>query len=246
MTENEVEIDYRRPLEKNTILYKKYLVESLIGKGGFGLVYLANDVDSNEKVAIKEYFPCGKSTREIDSDNLVFYKCSEKEIDFEKLDIIKNEADVLQKVSNIKGVISYKDSFYENNTFYIIMEHIKGITLQMYVQSHGIIKYSEMMELLTPIANVLYSMHKMSIVHRDICPENILVSDTLEVKLIDFGSALDLKKRNSEMLLEPTYRKGYSIPQKCKKESEFVFLSDAYLMLATCYYCMTGKTIDEI
>lgn len=230
----------RIPLHSRTVLFSRYQIQHLIGQGGFGLTYVAFDLQKSKKVAIKEHFPYGNSYREISTQKIIFHKAMEEK-KFNKYIFAENEATILKKISSIPEVIAFEDYFLENNTAYIVTEYFKGITLQEWVQKQGKISERECLKLLEPIIACLSKLHMMGIVHRDVCPENILVSEDRKLKLIDFGSALDLNQENSKEILEPTYRKGFSPSQQCDKSYICAAWRDLYAIEATIRYCITKK-----
>lgn len=133
-------------------------------------------------------------------------------------------------------------TFFDNDTVYIVMEYIDGVTLQNWINCLGKVGFIRCLELLKPIMYCLEAVHKMGIIHRDICPENIIITEELKCKIIDFGTAVDLSRDNSRKILEATYRRGYSPPEQYEYGRLIDYSSDIYSVMAIVYYCLTGHT----
>ena len=119
------------------------------------------------------------------------------------------EAQKVAKFDNNVGVVSVKNCFLENGTAYIIMEYISGINLGAYAELHGgKLTFTETLKLLrTPILT-LEELHRASTWHRDISPENLMLTKDGKVKLIDFGSAMESDREKKTRVL--MIRAGYS------------------------------------
>lgn len=209
-----------------------------MGRGGFGIVYLATDTQQTEKVVVKEYFPYGRACRGGDS-NIIFSENGRN-----GYELFIYEAFVMEKVKDFAETPAFYDFIQENNTAYIVMEYLKGITLREWIGNHGRICAHSCFAMLKPVIQCLGRMHSRGILHRDICPDNIIVSDTGTVKIIDFGSAVDLKNY-SDVMAEPTYRKGFSPPEQYERNKIPGTCSDLYALCATFYFCMTGLEPED-
>jgi len=235
-----MELMKRKPLKEESSLDKRYLIKGILGQGGFGIIYFAIDLKENQKVAIKEYFPYGKSHRNNFTQEITFQDSEERRNNKESYyDLFLNEATILQNLSEFNEVVSYKDYFMENNTVYIVMEYFEGITLREWIQNSNELKPIECFGLLESFMNGISKIHEKGVIHRDICPENILISEKLDLRIVDFGSALDLKRMNNKKILEPTYRKGFSPPEQYGEGDSLGVWSDIYAISATIYYCLT-------
>lgn len=230
-------MDFKRnALKKNVILYNRYMIEDVLGWGGSGLTYLASDLQENTSVAIKECAPYGKSYRNVGAKKIKFLDDAFVETQSE---LFANEAAILKELSGLTMAVLFKDFFQENDTYYIVMEYFKGITLQEMVNDSNKADSYDFIKVLRTVVECLGFMHERGIIHRDICPENILVSADLELRIIDFGSAVNLNRNNSQNIWNPTYRKGFSPPEQYRMEYEFGAWSDVYSICATIYYCVT-------
>ena len=107
--------DGRKFLKQNSALKGRYVIRDILGMGGFGIVYLAEDIEKNAKVAIKEYFPYGKSYRMDFSEKILFKGRAAYDMEYRYV-LFENEADILERVSGCFGAVSYQRFFYDNDT----------------------------------------------------------------------------------------------------------------------------------
>lgn len=236
-------------LPVRSILKGKYLIGKVIGEGGFGITYIGFDLDLEIRVAIKEFCPKQYVGREAE-DGLTIYPYNEKDAEFfdnEKQKFI-NEARRLAKFRNEGGVVSVLDYFIENGTAYIVMDYIDGITLKSYLKTlHSTtgknMSMAGVLNLFKPVMETLEKIHNANIIHRDISPENIMISkDFTKVYLIDFGTARDIE--DGHTLSE--YSKSFYTPieQMSEKMKQGPW-TDVYALCATIYVCITGRTLPE-
>lgn len=232
-------------LQEGTILNEKYRIESVLGEGGFGIAYLATDININETVAIKEFFPSTLGTRNVSkSMDMSITIISEKyqEMYDKGLARFREEAMRLAKFNNEPGIVSVKNYFEENNTGYMVMEFIEGINLKQYLKKNGgKIPYSEAIELLIPIMNSLSVVHKAGIIHRDISPDNIMITKAGMAKLIDFGAARSFDNEE-ERSMSVILKNGYAPLEQYSLKGEQGPATDVYALAATLYKMITGET----
>ena len=143
-----------RCLMPGTPLHDRYIVGKVIGEGGFGITYIGWDTLKETPIAIKEYFPSNVASRDCSHGGSTFvYFFNEKDEDIYKngFDKYTHEAEILQQFDDLDGIVSIHDFFHENNTAYIIMEYIDGITLKEYLQTNGTLSPKETFELMMPV-----------------------------------------------------------------------------------------------
>lgn len=231
-------------LKPFTILNGKYLVGRVLGEGGFGITYLGWDLNLDIKIAIKEYYPTGLVTREMTSTVTPF---SGNKADFYRagLDKFVKEAKSLAKFYTLPGIVVVKDFFRENGTAYIAMEFINGITLKQHLaNSGGRLRPNEVFELMRPLMKSLSQIHAEGIIHRDISPDNIMLTNKGEVKLLDFGAARDFvtdSNKSLSVLLKP----GYAPEEQYRTKGDQGPWTDVYALCATIYKMLTGITPPE-
>lgn len=233
-------------LKQGNILNKKYRIEKTLGEGGFGITYLAVDTLLELPVAIKEYYPAGYVTRETAAGNTVMPFSGEKRELYEegKQKFIK-EARAMGKLAGQRGIVAVRDYFEENNTAYIVMEYLNGITLKTYLkQNEGVLSPQETLQLIKPVVKSLALVHAQGLIHRDISPDNIMVLAENQVKLLDFGASRSVSI-NGEKSLSVLLKPGYAPEEQYRTRGEQGPWSDIYALCATCYRCITGHVPIE-
>lgn len=242
-----------RPLEPHqlrprSILNGKYLVGRALGEGGFGITYLGWDLNLDVRVAIKEYFPAGFVSRDstITASGMVRPGTAEQDGPYTVgLERFLQEAKSIAKFAPLPGIVAIRDFFRENGTAYIVMEYINGITLKQHLaNSGGRLRPNEAFELMRPILKSLAQIHTEGVIHRDISPDNIMLSNKGEVKLLDFGSARDFfsaEQRTYSVLLKP----GYAPVEQYQSRGIQGPFTDVYALCATLYKMITGQTPPE-
>ena len=231
-------------LQPNTTLQGgKYRIERVLGQGGFGITYLAEQVSLGRKVAIKEFFMKDFCSR--DEATLTVQTPttgSAKQVEQYKRKFVK-EARNLARLSH-PHIISVIDVFEENDTVYYVMPYFSGGSLQDFVTSHGTLPESEAMKYVKQIATALKYMHEeQHICHYDVKPANILLDDKGNAVLIDFGISKNYDASGHETTTTPVgMSEGYApIEQYQQNVEEFSPVSDVYALGATLYFLLHGK-----
>lgn len=233
-------------LPARTILAGKYLVGRVLGEGGFGITYIGWDLNLDIKLAIKEYYPTGFVTRETTVTSTVTPYTGEKGDFFRSgREHFVEEAKRLAKFYTMPGIVSVKDFFLENNTAYIVMEYIEGPTLKKKLSdSGGKLPADEVFAMMQPLVRSLAEVHKAGIIHRDISPDNIMLTKDNKIKLLDFGAARAFTgsgNRSLSVMLKP----GYAPEEQYRSRGAQGPWTDVYALCATIYRCITGVTPDE-
>lgn len=179
----------------DTIIHGRYLIGRVLGVGGFGITYQGQDLRNGNFVAIKEYYPNGMASRVPGTTEVDVIK------DYDGYQNGKNkflqEARIIYHFKN-QHILSIYSLFEENGTAYYIMEFLEGRDLRQYLQSKGgKIKWSELKYIIFQIADALECIHREGIIHRDISPDNIYLCSDNHAKLIDFGTARNLRENKS-------------------------------------------------
>ena len=228
-------------LRKGTRLIGRYTVEGVLGQGGFGITYLGMDELHEKPVAIKEFFPQGIVTRNIEyQDTVTVTFVGEKE-NYEKgKERFLKEARTMAKFSKDKGIVKALDFFEINNTAYIVMEYLEGVTLKQYLRENKRIDAEDLVELLVPLIESLDEIHSQGLIHRDISPDNIMVLPDGRIKLMDFGAARDYTEFG-EKSLSIVLKPGYAPPEQYQTNGVQGPWTDIYALCATMYKCITGE-----
>ena len=228
-------------LRKGTRLIGRYTIEGVLGQGGFGITYLGIDELHEKKVAIKEFFPQGIVTRNIEYRDTVTVTFVGEKDNYEKgKERFLKEARTMAKFSKDEGIVKALDFFEINNTAYIVMEYLEGITLKQYLRENQRIAPEDLIELLVPLIESLDEIHSQGMIHRDISPDNIMVLPDGRIKLMDFGAARDYTEFG-EKSLSIVLKPGYAPPEQYQTHGVQGPWTDIYALCATMYKCITGE-----
>lgn len=228
-------------IEPGTLLYDRYIVGKVLGYGGFGVTYLGWDGKLEQKVAIKEYLPGEFSTRMPGQSQVTVFNGEKNEQFHDGLKKFVEEAKHLAKFQNEQGIVKIFDSFEENDTAYIIMEFLDGETLTEYLKREKTIPEDVAVAMLMPVMESLQIVHDKGLLHRDIAPDNIFLTKSGEVKLIDFGAsryATTSHSRSLTVIIKP----GYSPEEQYRSRGDQGPHTDVYAIASTLYKMITGKT----
>ncbi|HWS30892.1 MAG TPA: DUF5050 domain-containing protein [Clostridia bacterium] len=229
-------------LPPRSILAGKYLVGKVLGEGGFGITYLGFDLNLNIKVAIKEYFPSGFVAR-TGGSTVTPFTGSSAEYYGNGIEKFLNEARSLARFHNLDGIVEVRDFFRENGTAYIVMEFVDGVNLRDELERRGgRMDANEVMALFKPLVASLVKVHATGLVHRDISPDNIMLTAEGKLKLLDFGAARDAAANKSvSVVLKP----GYAPEEQYRTHGELGAWTDIYALCGTIYKLITGVTPPE-
>lgn len=232
-------------LPPNTILYGKYLIGKVLGEGGFGITYIARDLNLDIKVAVKEYYPygCVNRNHSYSEDITVSGNVSNDEFETGKRKLM-GEARTLAIFSDLKGIVGVRDFFLFNNTAYIVMDYLEGITLKEYLKTRTTIPFDEAVTLLMPIMEDLVKVHETGLVHRDISPDNIMIVKDGTARLMDFGAARQTEGTDTKSL-SIVLKPGYTPEEQYRSRGEQGPWTDVYALCATIYKAVTGILPDE-
>lgn len=234
-------------LKPHTILNNKYVVGKVLGEGGFGISYLGFDTMLEMKVAIKEFYPSGFATRDVDESNTVTAFTGEKGEFFENgRNKFIREARTLAKFANLPGIVSVRDFFEENNTSYIIMEFVEGETLKSFLKkAGGTLPSKDVLRMMEPVIKSLSQVHKQGIIHRDISPDNIMILPDGTMKLLDFGAARETSPLGGEKSVSVMLKPGYAPEEQYRSHGNQGPWTDVYGICGTIYRCLVGKAPVE-
>lgn len=239
-----------RTLPPGTILAGKYFLGKVIGEGGFGITYLAWEMNLEVPVAVKEYFPSGLATRDTQltggKSKTVSVMAGDQGHYYQSgLRSFEQEARNLAKFQNLPGVVSVKDLFFENQTAYLAMEYIPGITMKQYLRSKGNrLDERTVLRLMRPVLESLDKVHRSGIIHRDISLDNILITADQKVTLIDFGAAR-MASGNDGKSMTILLKHGYAPVEQYQSKGRQGPWTDVYAICATMYRMISGKVPEE-
>ncbi|MFT6304250.1 MAG: serine/threonine protein kinase [Granulosicoccus sp.] len=224
------------PLLKHGEMLNWYRIERVLGRGGFGVIYLATDTNLQHQVAIKEYRVLEQAAAfETNATGMPkLTPLCEGMLRF--IDEARNL--VRFKHPNIVRVISV---FQLNDTAYIVMEFEEGIDLRAHLRISENVTESALKSMVVPIADGLAQVHQTGFIHRDIKPANILVRIDGSPVLLDFGSARNSSPVNTEPLTALVSAgfapfEQYSGGSECDQGP----WTDIYALGAVLYFAVTG------
>jgi eukaryotic-like serine/threonine-protein kinase len=190
----------------------KYKILSPLGSGGFGTVYLAKDTWIDKQVAIK-----------------VPHR---QNLDFGEL---LREPRLLASV-NHPNIVAITTAEKQDGIFFIVMEYVQGDTLENIIAREGLLDLTRALDYTCQICNAVDHAHKQGVLHRDLRPANVLVSDTGLAKVADFGTSrfLEIAAHGTTIIGSPPYM----APEQFQGKA--VFASDLYSLGITMYQMLTG------
>ena len=222
----------------------KYRIISSLGRGGFGITYLAEQVMTKRKVCIKEFFPKDYYTREGDTSQLTLASAGFAEaMNRYKAKFIK-EAQTIAAIDH-PNIIHIFDAFEDNGTAYYVMEYIDGVSLSSIVKERGAMSEAMAVDYIRQVAAALEYIHNRQIMHLDIKPGNIMVrKDDDRAILIDFGLSKHYDEKSGEATSTTPVgvSHGFAPMEQYKQGGvkEFSPETDIYSLGATLYYLVTG------
>lgn len=225
-------------LKEGTLVGNRYCLETVLGKGGYGITYRGTDTRLNQSVAIKEYYPVFWSSRYVDKGNNVVIHLGMESQYCKGMERFLEEARLLAQLSGVAGVVRVTDYFEENNTAYLVMEYLDGKNLkEMTEQFGGRIPAQVLLPVLSPAMFALKKIHEKGLIHRDLSPDNIMMLSDGTVRLIDFGNARDTTDNKSMTM---AMKEGFAAPEQYRSKGQGPY-TDVYGICAAMYYCLTGK-----
>lgn len=240
MKENEY--SYKELQPGTTLCGGKYVIKKKIGEGGFGITYKAIQTGLNRTVCIKEYFPAGKCTRATHARTVIVQGASDAVYEKYRAAFVK-EAKMLATLHH-PNIVEVIDVFDENNTSYMVMDYIEGRTLQSIVDQSGPIPYPEAVNYIAQVTNAVDYLHQRHILHRDIKPDNIMITADYKAILIDFGSAREFEQDKTQMHTSMLTH-GYAPTEQYTANSRKGSYTDIYAIGATMYFILTGQVPVE-
>lgn len=232
-------------LPPRTILAGKYILGRVLGQGGFGITYLAWDINLKTKLAIKEYLPQSIVTRVPGDRDVITYKESLSDQFDYGLEKFLQEARTLARFIDHHHIVSVRDFFRESNTAYLVMNYLEGKTLKEHLEQNSApLSYSQIHQLFSPLLDALEDIHRAGILHRDISPDNIYLRRDGKLVLIDFGAArqaIDHKGSGISVIVKP----GFTPEEQCRREGKQGPWTDIYALAASMYWVMTGQKPPE-
>lgn len=225
-------------LRPGTIVRENYLVGKVLGVGGFGITYLSKNLKTDQILALKEYFPAEIAYRDIDgpSGKKILVDGSQKRKFYEiGLQNFEKEAKNLLLFQQLDGIVKVENYFRENETAYIAMEYVRGISLKAYLNKREKpLSEKQVLKMIRPVLYALEKIHDMGMIHRDISPENLILDRSGKVTLIDFGAAR-MATGDETKSLTILLKHGYAPIEQYQSKGRQGAWTDIYALCATLY-----------
>ncbi len=221
-------------LMPGTILYGKYIAGRALEYKGYVVKYIGFDAENNRKVIINEYLPCDFSARTDGRKDITVYSGSAASQFEEGLFSFLNEGNLLSGHRNIAGMSKIYDCIAENETGYIISEHIEGKSLQEVLDEGTGFTAVSAKDTIKEVLQCLDAVHKLGVLHCGVSPDTIYIMPDGSVKLTDFVIA----KHNK---LKP----GYAAEEQYRSDGECGTWTDVYAVGAVLYRMVTGIRMPE-
>lgn len=215
----------------------RYRLERILGRGGFGITYSAVDEELHRHVAIKEFFPAGLVTRQSGTAAVSATPGCEARFAADRERFL-NEARTLARI-NHPGIVRVIDFLRENQTAYMVMEYIDGVSLAEAIDTGGAFSENRTRTLLHKLLPALQEIHALGLLHLDIKPDNILIGRNNQPVLIDFGAARSNASASGGITASGT--PGYAAPEQYEAPYDVSVRTDIYSLAAVLCACLTAK-----
>ncbi len=221
-------------------LQDSYSIRSLLGQGGFGITYLAEEEASGRLVVIKENYPAEFSLRHSANYSVSPAGLNKKDEYEWALTAFLNEARTLTRLRH-PNIVTALTVFKSLGTAYYVMDYIGGRPLHEVAPAPQLLTQEYMLSILRPLLQALQYLHSLPqpMLHRDIKPNNILIDTAGSPILIDFGTARCIMSTHTHTKVGTP---GYSPPEQLSTSVTPGPWTDIYALGATCYYLLTGQT----
>jgi serine/threonine protein kinase len=201
----------------------KYQLIRELGKGATGKVYLAEDPFAKRKVAIKVAYPDALKS----SEDGAFYR-----------NMFMNEAALAGKVSH-PHIVQIYDAVVENEFSYIVMEYVEGGTLEKFCKPDALLSTRDVAEIIFKCVRALAFAHALGLTHRDIKPGNILHSEGTEIKIADFGAAIN--RVSDKTIIANVGSPAFMAPELIRGDAQADHATDIYALGIVMYYLLLGR-----
>lgn len=207
------------------IFHGHYRINRRLGRGGFGITYLAEDLDKlNESCVVKQLAPRSQGTQAQQKATQLF----------------ADEAKQLQQLGKHPQIPRLEAYFWENNAFYLVQEFIEGADLLRELELHGPFNEEKIRAVLLNLLPVLQFVHENQVIHRDVKPENIMRRhEDDQLVLIDFGVAKRVTTALGNRTGTTIGSYGYAAPEQMEG-GKATPATDLYGLGATCFHLMSG------
>jgi len=223
------------------VVAERLWIGKTVHMDGEGVTYVAYDTVDERTVFLREFLPLSLCIRKPDlsilineGSELIFKNALTAFIDLYKA---LSQADNLEAVQKIHGAYKF------NNTVYFSLEHFEGVSLGSVLTHSSHISQEMLLNLLKPLFRTLSGLHKIGLIHGGICPDNILLNDEGEVRLIGFATN---SLRTADTEIESELFVGYTSPEQYSITGWQGPWTDIYALGATLYRALTGTKPQDV
>lgn len=227
-------------LKPGTVIGGKYILGRVIKYTGYVIKYMGMDAENNRKITITEYLPSDYSSRSAGENRVTIYSGDALTQFDQGLLTFLNEGNKIQQLGAVRGIAQIYDCIADNDTGYYISEYQRGFTLQEVLDKGKVFTPMEAKAVITELLLGLQQIHLQGIIHCDIAPENIFITNDGVPKLLDFGSAKYITTSNSKSLAI-ILKQGYAPEEQYRSQGERDASTDVYALAAVMYRMITGK-----
>jgi serine/threonine protein kinase len=212
-------------IPSGTVLHGRYRIERVLGSGGFGHVYLAVNIETNQQCAVKEYLVTGTSGQEQ----------------------LQHEARVLSQLHH-PNIPAFLDAFMSQGRYFVVLNYIEGHDLtdllRMARQRNTFIPIAQIMQWMLAICDAVMFLHSQHpiVIHRDIKPDNIRITPNGTAVLVDLGNAKAVADgARTLFFIRHQGTPGYAPPEQYPGGTGTDARSDVYALGGTLYFALTGQ-----
>ena len=219
-----------------------YRIIDVLGQGGFGITYLAQQIGLGRKVAIKEFFMKDLCNRGDDGSQVSAGSTGSKDLVERFKQKFLKEARLIASFNNAH-IIRIHDVFEENGTAYYVMEYLEGESLKEVVDNNGALPETVAVKYILQVADALSAVHANNLLHLDVKPANIMLDENCNAVLIDFGVSKHYDEKGAQTSSAGVgLSEGYAPLEQYEAGSlkEFTPATDIYALGATLFMLLTG------
>ena len=230
-------------IRPGTVLAQRYEVGFALKIGLYTITYIAYDLQREEKVIVKEYYPSQLCSR-VDGGNRIGIRAGGEQKTFYERGLTQflKEAKDLHSVS-VPFLIPVQDVFTENATAYMVMPYLNGKTLEAAIEEKKRFSITETLALMMPVMDITDRLHQKGILHLNIHPGNIFLVDSGEVILMDSGRYV---RSFADAPMETIGENSrYQAPEICNLHEKIDGSVDVYSICAIMYEMITGTEIEN-
>ena len=237
-------------LKSGSLLKKgEYSIIRVLGQGGFGITYEAEQVSLGRRVAVKEFFMKDYCDREDGSSHVTLSTSSSSRELVERFRTkFVREARMIAGLDH-DHIVKIYDVFEENGTAYYVMEYLGGGSLDRKMREEGVMSEEKALGYIRQVSDALGYLHSQNILHFDVKPSNVLLGKNGSAKLIDFGISKHYDEAGVQTSSTPVgISKGYAPLEQYQQGSDiksFTPATDIYSLGATLFALLAGANPPE-